>query len=392
MRLLTFTNVYPSVDRPLHGIFIEERLRRLAAGGGLRAQVLALRPRAPSWAGARSSKAVRHGIEIEYLGVPTLPLVTNWIDPWLWARAAEPFVRRWLGENREDAILDAHFLYPDAVAAVLIGRRLGVRTVISARGSDVNVKCENAVMRRWVRWAAANCAALITVSRALAKRLAELDIAAPRLEVLPNGVDLDKFRPHERAAARARLDVSGRVLVSAGNLVASKGHDIAIEALAALPDATLLIVGEGPELRALQGLAQRRGVAARVRFLGLVPHERMAEVYSAADVSVLASAREGMPNVVLESLACGTPVVATDVGGIGEVVTAPVAGRLVRERSAAGLCEALERVFADPPVVASTRAFAQRFGWSAVIERQLALYRDLLGPTPVPIAVGAQAP
>src|SRR5262249_22778570 len=163
----------------------------------------------------------------------------------------------------------------------------------------VNVKCENPVMLRWVRWAAAHCSAVITVSRALASRLAELHVVAPVTEALPNGVDLEKFQPRERATARARLQVEGRVLVSVGHLLEAKGHGIAIEALATLPGATLLVVGNGPDRAALEAQAKRNGVVARVRFLGLVPHEAMPEVYSAADATVLASAREGMPNVIL---------------------------------------------------------------------------------------------
>lgn len=379
MRLLTFTNLYPSPDQPRHGIFVEERLRQLVGSGKLRAEVLALRPSAASFLETRSRRSTSHGIDVEYVGVPTLPFLTNWIDPWLWARAAMPFVERWLRRDPSDAILDAHFLYPDAAAAVLIGRRLGVRTVLTARGSDVNVKCENPVMLRWVRWAASNSSALITVSRALATRLAELEVVAPLMEALPNGVDLQKFQPRERAAARARLKLDGRVLVSVGHLLEAKGHAIAIEALAALPGTTLLIVGDGPDRAALEARAKRSGVASRVRFLGLVAHEAMPELYSAADATVLASAREGMPNVILESLACGTPVVATDVGGIGEVITAPAAGRLMRERSPAALRAAVEDLFAAPPSVEETRAFATRLGWSAVVERQVALYRSVLG-------------
>jgi glycosyltransferase involved in cell wall biosynthesis len=168
------------------------------------------------------------------------------------------------------------------------------------------------------------------------------------------------------------------MVVSVGHLVPAKGHAIAIEAVAGMPDVRLVVVGTGPEGPRLQRLADRLGAAGRVDFLGLVPHEEMPAIYNAADALVLASANEGMPNVVLESIACGTRVVATDVGGVGEVVDSPEAGLLVEERSAAALRNALARLFEQNTTVEETRRFACGFGWSAVVEKQLSVYRKVL--------------
>ncbi|MEX0644346.1 MAG: glycosyltransferase, partial [Parvularculaceae bacterium] len=114
---------------------------------------------------------------------------------------------------------------------------------------------------------------------------------------------------------------------------------------------------------ALEKLARRRGVYDRVRFLGAVPHERLAEVYNAVDALLLASSREGWPNVLLEAMACGTPVVATPVHGSVEIVGSPAAGRLARERSTAAIVEALAALFAEPPARAETRRYAEGFSW-----------------------------
>ncbi len=384
MRLLTFTTLYPSEDRPRHGVFVAERLRQLVASGGVTAQVIALRPSASGFFGTDSSaKSGSSGmaedlrIPVHYVNVPTLPAVTNWVDPWLWAGAAERVVKAHVAESAEDTVLDAHFLYPDGVAAALIGARLGIPTVVTARGSDVNVKGENPVMRRWMKWAGGRCAAIITVSQALADRLAHHGIEAPIVEVLQNGVDLRKFRPLDKGACRARYGVRGRVVVSVGHLLADKGHHIAIEALAGMADTMLLIVGNGPQRGELARLADKYDVASRVKFLGLVDHKDMPEVYNAADVLTLPSVREGMPNVILESLACGTPVVATNVGGIGEVITSPAAGELMAQRSAAALREAVEALTARHVTSAETRAFAEQFGWGRIVSRQLELYRTV---------------
>ena len=378
MRLVTFTNLYPSQEMPRHGIFVEERLRHLLSVEGIHAQVIALRPALPLLRPNGVAIEKRIGIKVEYWRVPSLPKLSNWLDPWLWAAAAEPAVRNAVEFAGDGVVLDAHFLYPDGIAAVILGERLGLPVVVSVRGSDVNVKAANLMMRRWMRWAAPKTSAMIAVSEALAKRMREIGLQPPILEVIPNGVDLDKFRTCDRQESRRRFDVSGKVIASVGHLLEDKGHQFAVEALPALPDTTLLIAGEGPRRAHLERLALRLGVERRVHFAGLVPHGEMPLLYSAADVLVLASAREGMPNVVLESLACGTPVVATDVGGIGEVVRSAAAGVLMSDRSTGALLEAIARLEATAVPREVTRQYAAQFGWEKVVARQLALYRGVL--------------
>jgi len=319
----------------------------------------------------------RHGLPVFYVPVPTLPLITNWIDPILWARASRKAVTDVIGSSWNDLIIDAHFLYPDAVAAVILGRQLGVPVVMTARGSDVNVKCENPVMRRWVYWAAKRCSAIITVSQALANKLGKFGIPAAKINVLPNGVDLEKFRPKKSQQFRSDMVVEGIGLLSVGHLVKDKGHHVAIEALANLPEATLFIIGEGPEEQSLRNLAQKLGVASRVCFLGYVHHDQMADKYSAADFTILASANEGMPNVMLESLACGTRVIATDVGGVGEVITAQVAGAIMESRGASSVTESIRMLAEARHKRSETRDFATQFDWNGTVERQLLLYEQL---------------
>lgn len=384
MRLLTYTNLYPGADQPRHGIFVEERLRQLVASHRIKAKVCALRParsidpRKYLGSAQKASAEERNGLCVSYVTVPTLPAITNWIDPMLWAHASRKVVADLVGDSRRDTILDAHFLFPDAVSAVILGRQLGLPVVMTARGSDVNVKCENIVMRRWVRWAAKRCDAIVTVSQALATKLGSFGIPADSIHVLPNGVDLDKFQPQPDQQLRVEHAASGALLLSVGHLLEAKGHHIAIEALASLPNTALLIVGEGPEEKSLRALAKKLGVALRVHFLGYVPHTQMAAIYSTADFTVLASASEGMPNVMLESLACGTRVVATDVGGIGEVITEPVAGALMGSRSAEAVIESIRMLTGSTHSRSDTREFAEDFGWNQTIERQLSLYRRVL--------------
>ena len=140
-----------------------------------------------------------------------------------------------------------------------------------------------------------------------------------------------------------------------------------------------LIAGGGTEEANLKALARKLGVSDRVHFQGMVPHEELASPYSSADISVLASAREGWANVLLESMACGTPVVATDIWGTAEVVREPAAGLLVQERSSAAIAEGISTILANMPDRAETRAYAEKFSWDETTEAQLALFSQLVG-------------
>jgi glycosyltransferase involved in cell wall biosynthesis len=269
------------------------------------------------------------------------------------------------------------------VAAVLLGRSLGKPVVITARGTDVNLLPEYRVPRRLIRGAATRAAGVVAVAEALRERLIGLGVPGDRVQVLRNGVDLDLFAPQDRAAARRELglDAAGEIVLVVGALVALKGVDLVIRAAAALRDATFIIAGAGPDQGALQRLARDLGVEGRVRFLGPMAQHRLAVCYSAADVLVLASAREGFPNVLLEALACGTPVVATAVGGVPEIVRERVAGRLVQERTPEAIAEAIRALLADPPARAAVRAYAERFAWGPTTAGQIRLFRSILADT-----------
>jgi len=199
-----------------------------------------------------------------------------------------------------------------------------------------------------------------------------------RVVVLRNGVDLDRFRPLNRNDARGALGLTRRTLASIGHLVERKGHHHVIRALAQLPDMDLMIVGGGPEASALGELAARWGVADRVRFLGSVNQERLAVIYNAVDALVLASSREGWANVLLEAMACGTPVVASSVWGTPEVVTAPEAGILMPSLDEAGVVAGVRQLFTAPPRRSDTRRYAEGFDWEVTTQGQLTLFRHIL--------------
>ena len=298
--------------------------------------------------------------------------------------ATRRHVRRMAAECGGIDLIDAHYFYPDGVAAVLLGRELGKPVVITARGTDINLIPRFRIPRQQILWAFQHAAGVVSVCQALKDELVALGADGGKIRVLRNGVDLVRFQPHPRERVRAALGVRGTVLLSVGLLVPRKGHDIAIGALPDISDAVLLIAGEGPERSRLETLATDLGVADRVRFLGRVPHDELASVYSAADLTILASSREGWANVLLESMACGTPVVASAVWGNIEVVSEPAAGRLFAPREPKALASAIKGVFAAAPSRAETRAYAERFSWDATTAGQASLFQEILGRAPSP--------
>jgi glycosyltransferase involved in cell wall biosynthesis len=287
-------------------------------------------------------------------------------------------IQKLLQSGQTIDLIDAHYFYPDGVAAVWAANHFRIPVVVTARGTDISLIPKFTVPRRLIEGAARNANGIIAVCDALKSEMVALGIDADRITVLRNGVDLDKFRPGERASARAHFGLERRVLASVGHLIKRKGHHHVIAALPHLNDTDLLIVGDGPERRTLERLAVKLGVANRVRFLGALTQEELARLYNAIDALVLASSREGWANVLLESMACGTPVAASAVWGTPEVVAVPEAGTLMPSVDAAGVVVAVRELFRKPRDRAATRRYAEGFSWDATTRGQLELFSRLL--------------
>ncbi len=385
MKVLLFSTLYPSSVRPIHGIFVETRLRELLKTGEVQARVVAPVPWFPLRAKRFGEYAqfadtprqeVRNDIDVHHPRYLLLPKVGMTLAPLAMALGALPTVRRLHREGFDFDLIDAHYYYPDGVAAGLLARWLGKPFVVTARGTDLNLIPQYALPRRWILQTAKRASASIGVCQALMDSLRELGAQPDKLHTLRNGVDLERFVPEDRSAARDRLGLpaQGQYLLSVGHLIERKGHHIAIEALASLPGVTLLIVGAGPEEGALKTLAARLGVADRVRWAGVVPQTELKWWYSAADVLALCSSREGWANVLLEAMACGTPVIATNIWGTPEVVSTAAAGRLMAQRDPASLVEAWQNLWAGYPARAATRMHAEGFSWQATTVGQLQLF------------------
>ncbi|MDO8706943.1 MAG: glycosyltransferase family 4 protein [Sulfuricaulis sp.] len=391
MKILTFTTLYPNSVKPHHGVFVETRLRHLVASGAVQSLVVAPVPWFPTahavfgryGVNARlARREQRHGLTVLHPRYPVIPKVGMILAPFLLAAAMLPVVRRILAEGYDFDLIDAHYFYPDGVAAVMLARHFGKPVVVTARGTDINLIPQYRWPRKLILWAASRATGIIAVSRALKQALVQMAVTEEKITVLRNGVDLQLFQPMDRAAERHRLGLSRTTLLSVGNLIRSKGHDVAIEALVDLPDVELLIIGDGEDGPALGSLAQALGVANRVRFIGRVRQEDLKAYYTAADALVLPSVREGWTNVLLESMACGTPVIANRVGGTPEIVRRPEAGLLVEERTPVAFSRAVRQLMENYPDRRATRAYAEQFDWDETTQGQVTLFQRLCRHNP----------
>ncbi len=371
LKILVLSSLFPNEVQPRHGIFIEHRVAHLARAGD-EIRVIAPVPWFPSSnprfghyaALTRIPKAAtRRGVAVLHPRYPVIPKVGMTLAPLLMAAALYPVLAK-LRREFEFDVIDSYYLYPDGVAAALLAKWLDVPFTMTALGSDVTQIPESNAARHMILSAARRAAAVTTVAGALRDQLLTLGARPDNISVVLHGVDLDLFSPPpDRAALRARLGMTGTTVMCVGYLVENKGIDLAIRAIALLTDVRLMIAGTGPCATALEALAEALGVADRVDFLGHVDQQSLPELYGAADIVANCSAREGISNVLLEALACGTPLVATPVWGSPEVVSCAEAGMLARDRSDTAIADAIAHLIADPQDRAKTRAYAETFNW-----------------------------
>jgi teichuronic acid biosynthesis glycosyltransferase TuaC len=389
IRALLFSTLYPSSVRPVHGIFVETRLRELLKSGEVETKVIAPVPWFPFKAKVFGEYAqfastpefeARNGVDVYHPRYFLPPKVGMNVAPYTLARAALPTIRKLIDGGYDFDLIDAHYYYPDGVAASFIAKALGKPFVVTARGTDLNLIPEYEKPRKLILETAERASASIGVCKALMDRLAELGADPVKLHTLRNGVDLERFKPVDRKYARQQLGLPAdqRIFLSVGHLVERKGNHIAIEAMAKLCEGILLIAGSGPELGRLQQMATQLGVDNRVRFLGQIANDQLSTWYSAADALFLCSSREGWANVLLESMACGTPVVATDIWGTPEVVSSPTAGRLMSDRSATALIDSVRELLDNYPEQKDVRNFAENFSWEMTSRGQFELFQSIL--------------
>jgi glycosyltransferase involved in cell wall biosynthesis len=370
MKILVLTNLFPTRWDPLRGAFNRQQFERL--GRRHEVHVLAAVDFRERLRGARGEVDVPH-LHTDHFVFFYPPRIGRALHAWCW------LVSLWLQRGRAlrkggyDCLL-LSWAYPDAAAASWLARRLGIPYAVKVHGSDLNVQAQYPLRRRQIGSALRGAGAVLAVSRALADKAVTIGADPERTRVIYNGVDGALFAPGSRAQARERLGLPAEapLLLYVGNLKDSKGCLDLLEAfpalLAAQPRARLVYVGAGPCRTDLLQRAALPDCAGRITLMGSVAHDALGDWFRAADLLCLPSHNEGVPNVVLEAMACGTPVVASHVGGIPEVLP-DYAGLLVPPREpgalAGALIEASNRTW-DPGRIA---AHAAGFRWDDNVNR-----------------------
>ncbi|MEA3054101.1 MAG: teichuronic acid biosynthesis glycosyltransferase TuaC [Sphingomonadales bacterium] len=373
LRVLVLTSRFPDRLRPNLGNFVERQTLELAARPGIEVEVIAPIGRAPfpfSLAGSGMLDGLPEEEMWKTLPVhrprfAALPYFPR-LRPGALARRLLPLARS-IRRRFPFDIVSAEFSWPDGPAAVALGRALGVAVVIKARGMEFEGRARSASIRRQLVAAGEAAQGLLAVSESVKRAMVSAGLPGERIAVHRPAVDSKLFRPGDREAAKARLGISGPLLLAVGNLIPQKGHRLAIEALALLEGATLIVAGAGPERRSLLARARDLGVSERLRLTGSVPHDLLPSIYAAADVTVHPSRVEGFGNVRLESLACGTPLVTTSVGDGALIVDRPAAGRIV-EADPEAIAAAVRALLADPPQPGEVRAAILGYGWGVQAE------------------------
>lgn len=392
MRILTYTGLFPNEQRPTLGIFVLQRVSHFARRAGNQVQVVAPVPFFPSWIGwSRWSKEGQvpkreafGALDLRHPRYLLIPKISMLLHGWLLFVGSWRTVSKLHRESAFDCI-DAHFVYPDGFAAVLIGKLLRVPVVITARGTDINQYPGFPLVRPMIRWALRESAGIIAVSESLKQVIVALGISGEKVQVIGNGIDPARFHPVDPSVARQRVGLppDAEVLVSVGGLIPRKGFHFLIPAFAKIaqsfPKLCLYILGEGEYRTELESLVRKANLQGRVFLPGAVPNEDLRFWFSTAKLSCLASSREGWPNVLQESLACGTPVVATRVWGAPEVIVSPNLGILV-DQTVSSIAQGLEHAMQVPWDRDAIAVHARRRTWDVVaLEMENYLQRSVHG-------------
>ena len=395
--ILVLSSLFPSNAAPGNGLFIRERMFRVAKHVNL----IVVSP-VPWFPGQRLLQIfkknyrpqpdkieIQQGITIYYPRFLAFPGILRNLDADMIYRCTLPLIKR-LKREYNIEIIDSHFTYPDGLAATWLANKLGLKSTITLRGTEIpHSKLPKRRMQLLQAWRQAD--KLFSVSDSLRQHAIALGADGSKFTVIGNGIDTEKFKPIEKATAKRRLNIDpeAKVLITVGGLVERKGFHRVIECIPDLlkhhPKLVYLIVGganaEGNYKPQICNLADRLSVTNHIRFLGSLKPEELSLPLSAADTFILSSSNEGWANVILEAMACGTPVIASDVGGNAEVVNSEELGYIVPFGDHQKLLHAIQQALLKNWSIATLTQYANDNHWNNRINLILNEYQRLTKKT-----------
>lgn len=381
MEVLTLTTLYPNALSPRHGIFVKNRLKAMDTIEDFKRKVIAPVPHCPmvSMISDRyklyekmPDQETVEGIKVYHPRYFTLPGLSIFDNASSMAKAAENIIKDIYSDANDFDLVDGQYLYPDGVAAYKVAKDHDKPLVLTARGSDVNYWMKNKKARAQILEAIDYASAVICVSGALKEALLEYGVAEDKITVIANGIDPQVFNANVEANP-----LREKYFLSVGNLIPLKGHHITLNSFYELSKTRLIIIGNGEQKNDLKKQAKNLGILGRVQFINHLDQAKLAEFYAGATATILMSSMEGMPNVVLESLAVGTPVIACDTGGVSEVLNT-TNGILLKTRDEYDLIKAIGKVGSLNKTREEISQTVKDYRWSDVATRQHDLYQKIL--------------
>ena len=393
LNVLVCTSIFPNSEEPSRGIYIFNQVRALQKH--CRIEVIAPVPFIPKWLplpGYRMYSRVPQRETIDSLDVlhprpVVIPKLGRLLNGWAYHRA---FARGFetIREHFKPDVLLAYWAYPDGFAATLLAIDLKIPAVLGARGCDVNNLPPSGVQRQMTLKALERADRLMAVSTAMKEKIASFGITPDKITVIPNGLDAsfvpDNTNDGHRQNGPGQENGEERTILFCGRLSPEKGIDVLLDAVKKLNDRgtpfALLLVGDGPLRKPLEDLSARLGLQEKVRFAGEVPPQRVPSLMNSSHVLCLPSLREGWPNVVMEALGCGIPVVASRVGGVPEILNRPGSGYMVPPGDPTALAEALGRALHETWDRETVREAVAGRTWDHVAEEILHQLRTAMNP------------
>lgn len=376
-------------------MFVKERVRHVAALDGYDLRVVSPVPYFPPIKFfPRWYPLSQYGNVEEIDGLPVhrpryllLPKIGKYFHPESMARSAAKTITRLQTESDFD-LIDAHFVYPDGVAAMHLARRFRKPLVITGRGEDVLTCPSDPAMRKGICEALSEANRLIAVSDEIAEEMGRLGANENKITIIPNGVDVDRFQPLDSLACRRELGLplDRRIILSVGYLLERKGFHLLVDATARLreryPDILTVIVGgvarwgQDYSSEIKKRIADNR-IADCIRMVGARPPEELPNWYAAADLFTLLTGREGCPNALLEALASGLPAVATPIGQIPSVLDSPELGVLLRDRSVPAAVDGITEAFEKSWDHNQIRMLMEKWSWRHTAQKVSKVFESL---------------